>query len=56
MDECRPEMLEQVQIDTKTYLDKNRVTLEMAAQALMKQKTFSQTLQDKWSKWNGWSS
>jgi hypothetical protein len=52
MDECRVEMLEQVQVDTRTYLDKNKAVLEKAVHALMKPKTFSQRLQNKWNKWN----
>ena len=35
MDECRPEMLEQVQIDTKNYLEKSNRTIETVASRLL---------------------
>jgi len=51
MDECRAEMLEQVQVDTKVYIEKNKQTLQEAVHALLRPRTFTQRVQDKWSKW-----
>lgn len=54
MDECRAEMLDQVQIDTKVYIEKNKKILEEAARSLLEpnKPTLTQRLQDKWSKWS----
>lgn len=51
MDECRPEMLEQVQIDTKNYLEKSNRTIETVASRLLESKTLVQRLQDRWNRW-----
>ncbi|XP_001640298.2 calcium-independent phospholipase A2-gamma [Nematostella vectensis] len=52
MDECRLEVLEQVQVDTRKYLDKNQTRLTNARHALLQEKSFSQQLRDKWHTWH----
>ena len=47
LDECDPEVLEQLQVDTRNYINKFRWKFENCTKALMKQKSVIQAVKEK---------